>query len=428
MGKPRQSQGYRQRKIVNGQSVPVGNQTIDKVVLGIRIKRSIGTTNKTIFNKVDSFLEELKLKRDKIVVEAIKNNPDIPFDKFIEWYYAQDKHPKPWDGSSLLLFPHMLDWLEETKKISDRTKESYKGNIYRLYKFANKDSYRVSDLPKLLLAFRNDIPEYKVLFNRIRATCLSFLNEKLEPTHSIYQEVLRVPIWKKKEIVTKREGKHLTPVQIDNAFIKHPNHEMRELIYFLCSTGIRPEEFCRHGFEIKKNTLSIRIRGKKTAHSDRTVPLLFLDFNKDNSHYGFTKDTLNQSIQHWLPGITTQECRRTFYYWAQQSGWEMNHIRYYFGHDKTMTDRYGMYAHQHAERYWVKEDSLKMVEWIRSQRLKFPKPDHKDIDRPRTIEDLESSTAYLKKEDIINHLNNYLEANHPSVFRKLYRVTKLEMV
>lgn len=430
MGKSKKSQGYIRTKNINGEMKEVGYLTIDKLVLGIRIKRSIGSRQHRDYNRAAAFLQEIKEKKDKNVLDAIVSNPDIPLGEIVEWYYNQDKRPIPWDKSSLPLFPYMTKWLEETKKVVSRTKDSYEGHIIRLYKFVNKDGYKVSELPKVLEKFREQMSkeDKKVLFNRVRATCLSFLEEELKDNHIVYIQTRQVPLFPKKEIRPKRLGKHITPVEIDNAFIKDKNDEIRQLIYFICITGIRPEEYVRHGFTIDKNSLSIRIHGQKTINADRTIPLVFLDYNTDNSHFGFTRDTIRQTIQRWLPDYTTQDFRRTFYSWCQQAGIDRDRTEYYFGHTGTMTARYGLNHHEHVKQYWVKEDSVKLGEWIKAYKRNLPKIDTKQLNLPRSIYDLEPSTARLKKEDIINHLNDYLSANHPGVFRKLYRVTRLDMV
>lgn len=430
MGKSKKSQGYIRTKNINGEMKEVGYLTIDKLILGIRIKRSIGSRQHRDYNRAAAFLQEIKEKKDKNVLDAIVSNPDIPLGEIVEWYYNQDKRPIPWDKSSLPLFPYMTKWLEETKKVVSRTKDSYEGHIIRLYKFVNKDGYKVSELPKVLEKFREQMSkeDKKVLFNRVRATCLSFLEEELKDNHIVYIQTRQVPLFPKKEIRPKRLGKHITPVEIDNAFIKDKNDEIRQLIYFICITGIRPEEYVRHGFTIDKNSLSIRIHGQKTINADRTIPLVFLDYNTDNSHFGFTRDTIRQTIQRWLPDYTTQDFRRTFYSWCQQAGIDRDRTEYYFGHTGTMTARYGLNHHEHVKQYWVKEDSVKLGEWIKKYRRNLPKIDTKQLNLPRSIYDLEPSTARLKKEDIINHLNDYLSANHPGVFRKLYRVTRLDMV
>jgi len=430
MGKSKKSQGYIRTKNINGEIKEVGYLTIDKLVLGIRIKRSIGSRQHRDYNRAAAFLQDIKEKKDKNVLDAIVSNPDIPLGEIVEWYYNQDKRSIPWDKSSLPLFPYMTKWLEDTKKVVSRTKVSYEGHIIRLYKFANKDSYKVSELPKVLERFREQMSkeDKKVLFNRVRATCLSFLEEELKDNHIVYIQTRQVPLFPKKEIRPKRLGKHITPVEIDNAFIKDKNDEIRQLIYFICITGIRPEEYVRHGFTIDKNSLSIRIHGQKTINADRTIPLVFLDYMRDNSHFGFTKDTIRLTIQRWLPDFTTQDFRRTFYSWCQQAGIDRDRTEYYFGHTGTMTARYGLNHHEHVKQYWVKEDSVKLGEWIKKYRRNLPKVDTKRLNLPRSIYDLEPSTAHLKKEDIINHLNDYLSANHPGVFRKLYRVTRLDLV
>lgn len=430
MGKSKKSQGYIRTKNINGEMKEVGYLTIDKLVLGTRIKRSIGSRQHRDYNRAAAFLQDIKEKKDKNVLDAIVSNPDIPLGEIVEWYYNQDKRSIPWDKSSLPLFPNMTKWLEDTKKVVSRTKDSYEGHIIRLSKFANKDSYKVFELPKVLERFREQMSKEgkKVLFNRVRATCLSFLEEELKDNHIVYIQTRQVPLFPKKEIRPKRLGKHITPVEIDNAFIKDKNDEIRQLIYFICITGIRPEEYVRHGFTIDKNSLSIRIHGQKTINADRTIPLVFLDYKTDNSHFGFTRDRIRQTIKRWLPDFTTQDFRRTFYSWCQQAGIDRDRTEYYFGHTGTMTARYGLNHHEHVKQYWVKEDSVKLGEWIKKYRRNLPKVDTKQLNLPRSIHDLEPSTAHLKKEDIINHLNDYLSANHPGVFRKLYRVTRLDMV
>jgi hypothetical protein len=430
MGKTTKSQGYLQTKNINGEMIQVGYLNIDKLVLGIRIKRSIGSRQQRDYNRVAAFLEEIRERKDKNLLDAIVSNPNIPLGEIVDWYYNQDKRSIPWDKSSLLLFPSMRKWLETTKKVVDRTKESYNGHIVRLYKFVNKDSHKVSDLPKILEKFREELgkEDKKILFNRVRATCLSFLSEELKDNHIVYTQTRQVPLFPKKEIRTKRDGKHITPVEIDNAFIKNKNDDIRQLIYFICITGIRPEEYVRHGFTIDKNSLSIRIHGEKTINADRTIPLVFLDYNTDNSHFGFTRDTLRQTIKRWLPDYTTQDFRRTFYSWCQQAGIDRDRTEYYFGHTGTMTARYGLSHHEHVKQYWVKQDSVKLGEWLKKYRRNLPKIDTKQLKLPRYVYDLEPSTAHMKKEDIVNHLNDYLSANHPGVFRKLYRVSKLDLV
>ena len=124
MGKSKKSQGYIRTKNINGEMKEVGYLTIDKLILGIRIKRSIGSRQHRDYNRAAAFLQEIKEKKDKNVLDAIVSNPDIPLGEIVEWYYNQDKRPIPWDKSSLPLFPYMTKWLEETKKVVSRTKDT----------------------------------------------------------------------------------------------------------------------------------------------------------------------------------------------------------------------------------------------------------------------------------------------------------------
>lgn len=403
----------------------VGNLTIDQIYLGIRIKRSTKTQNPKTFQKYQVCLDDLKNQGNREALQAIKDNKSISLDAVYRWWSSKGTLPPPWDFSSKALTTSFNTWLDETTDITERTKVSYRWNIEKLLSYRGTTKDVVSSLPAILSLCKNGVGDKKVLFNRIRATALSFLNDRLGNTHPVYIQTKAVSQYGKKTITRKRIGNPLSPVEIDNAFKNDPHHPTKQLIYFLCCSGMRPEEYTRHGFDIRPSEGSILIKGRKTASSERVVPLIFNDYSLTNAHFGFTKDTLNLELKKWLPNHSTQDCRRTFFVWMQKAGIEFNHMKYYFGHQQTQTEEYGM---AQAERYWVREDAQLLIEYLRKARTTLPALDVRQLSLPKTIDELDPSTASLTTKDIIAHLNRHLADNHPSVYRVLYRVTHLEQV
>lgn len=402
--------------------VEVGTLVLDGVWGGIRIKRSTGYRDRTRFNSLVDCLNYLEMMDNEaaLVWAATGGNK---LKDLLNWFQNKDKKSPPWDKSSDVLTARMYEWLEDNTKLARHTKRTYKGSVDVLFKHIGRHPDKITSLPSILDTMKKAYSNNQVAFNNTYSVCLSFLNHEVSPTHSIYKKVQSIGKYAKSSIKPKRNPNPLEPVEIQNRFISDPTNSLKDLIFFLCCTGMRPLEYLEHGFVVEENY--IEILGKKTKHSRRIVPKVFANYDPQPSVIGYTIDTLRDEFKRWFPERTIQDTRYSFINWIQRAGIEGNRMTYYQGHQQSQT---GDYLRRDVIKHWVEEDSVKMIEYLKSSLQSFPSIETKSITLPKSVDELTSSVAYSSKKDIIAHLNKYLSDNHPSVFRVLYEVDGLTRI
>lgn len=418
----KRTQGYYQKVKIGGVLEPVGTLVVDGVWGGIRIKRSTGTKKPSRFNAIIDCLNTLELMQNtEALVWASTARNDLL--ELLNWFQNKDKKSPPWDSGGDILSSSMMAWLNRTTKIGAKTKATYKGSIDVLLKHIGKYPDKVSHLPKILEAFKKEYSSKQIAFNNTYSTCLSFLNDEVGEEHNLYKQVQSIGKYPRSQIKPKRQARPLTPIEIQNRFVSDPTNEMKMVVFFLCSTGMRPYEYLEHGFEVGDNY--IEIFGKKTEHSKRIVPKLWGDYNPQPSSLGLTINTLRSEFQRWFPERTIQDTRYSFANWVQKAGIESNRYKYYMGHQPGQTDRY---QRQDVIDKWVDDDARKLLDYLQRSLQQFPEIDTKAIKLPKSVDELTSSVSNVPKQAIIEHLNKYLRDNHPAVFRRLYEVEGLRYI
>lgn len=415
----KRTQGYYQTTKTGGVVRQVGTLVLDGKWAGIRIKRSTGTHSTTKFNTIVECLNNLEVTGNKeAIVWASSARNDLL--KLINWWSNKDKVSPPWDAGSLSLVSSLNDWINKTTTIKARTKQSYRGNINIIAKNLGKYPDKITSLPNVVKALKDQYQHKQVAFNSMFSTSGSFLTAMVGRDHKLWKDLKSVGKFPRSQITPKRKANPFTPLEIENRFVKNKGEKLHQLLFFLCASGMRPEEYLNHGFRVYDTY--IEIFGKKTAHSERVVPRIFHDYDPQPNKEGWTQTTLRNEIKRWFPEHTLQDTRYAFANWVQEAGIEINRYTYYMAHQPGMTERY---QKREAIDNWVEPDGLKLLEYIKKALSTFPPIDTKSIKLPKTIDELTSSVAYVGVKDIKEHLNKYLMDNYPTTFRRLYHVEKL---
>jgi hypothetical protein len=407
---------------VNGRLVEVGSLVIDGVWGGVRIKRSTGYKDRTRFNSLVDCLNHLEMMdNEPALVWAATGRNSLK--ELLNWFQNKDKKSPPWDKSGDILTTRMYEWLENNTKLSKNTKRTYKGSLDVLFKHTGKYPDKITSLPSILEVMKKEYVNFQVAFNNTYSVCLSFLNAEVGTSHNIYKKVQSIGKYAKSTIKAKRNPSPLEPLEIQNRFIKDPSNSFQKIVFFLCCTGMRPYEYIEHGFKVEDN--HIEIFGKKTKHSHRIVPKVFSGLDPQPSSLGYSIDTLRDEFKRWFPERTIQDTRYTFINWIQKAGVETNRMNYYQGHQQSQT---GEYLRRDVVKYWVEEDSRRIIEFLKMSLNQFPSIETKSLTLPKSVEELTASVAYSSKKDIVEHLNKYLRDNYPSIFRVLYEVDGLTRI
>lgn len=413
--------GYFQTKKKGKKEQEVGSLVLDKTFFGIRIKKNTGTDSQDKFNAIHSALSYLKAENEREAFVALRNGTTSCLD-ILDWYENRKKKDKPWKVGNKSLASDMTSWLEKNKDIKERTKESYKYHVKVVVSYASKHGDAIPSLPRIVEEYKNSCKDKMVEFNRFRSTCLSYASQLPDGRDGeIWKSITKVKPYKKKD--TKRATRYnpFTPLEIDNLFKKNKNDEVKQLIYWLCLTGIRPEEYTEHGFKNLGNV--VEIYGDKTSGSyARLVPKFFKDYDPQAKKMGISYWKLRMLFRQYCPNHTPRDTRRTFAVWCQKAGIERNHITSYMGHIPTQLDDY---QRQDIVKNWANEDRKKLEDYIKKERTAIPKVDDATYKLPSSIDDLGDSASSYSIQQVKDIINDWLKSNHPKHIRKLYKVEKL---
>lgn len=413
--------GYYQTKKKGKKTKEVGTLVLDKVYFGLRIKKNTGTDSPERFQAILSALAYLKRENEREAFIALRNGTATCLE-ILEWYEERTNKEKPWKVGNKSLSYDMNLWLEENKDIKERTKESYKYHVRVVVSYASKFGDAIHSLPRIVEDYKNVCRDKMVEFNRFRSTCLSYASQLPNGRDGeIWKNITKVKPYKKKDAKRATRYNPFTPLEIDNLFKNNKNEEIKQLIYWLCLTGIRPEEYTEHGFKNLGNV--VEIYGDKTSGSyARLVPKFFKDYDPQAKKLGISYWKLRKLFQQYCPNHTPRDTRRTFAVWCQKAGIERNHITSYMGHIPTQLDDY---QRQDIVKNWANEDRKKLEDYIKKERTAIPKVDDTTYKLPTSIDDLGDSAATYSIQQIKDIINDWLKANHPKHIRKLYKVEKL---
>jgi len=415
------SNGHYQIKVKNGKTVKTGTLRIDKVFFGLRIARNTGTKNKTVFQAINTALSYLKKENERDAFVALHHGT-VDFLQILEWYEHRTTKDKPWKVSGKLLTVDMENWLSSTTDIKERTKRSYKYHIRTVSSFTSKYGQTVSSLPAIVEAYKLKCRDKIVEFNRFRSTCMSYASQLPNGKDGeVWKSISKIKPYKKKDKKAATRYNPFTPLEIDNLFSSGKNKKIKQLIYWMCLTGIRPEEYTEHGF--KTHDKVIEIFGDKTAGSyARLVPKFFKDYDPQASKLKISYTVLRLLFKKHCPNHTPRDTRRTFSIWCQKAGIEANHIRAYMGHIPSQLDGY---QREEITKNWASKDRKKLEDYLERERKGIPEIDSSKESLPSTIDELGSSASTYSVQQIKNIINDWLRDNHPKHIRRLYRVEHL---
>ncbi len=413
--------GYYQKREKNGRVVQTGTLVIDKTFFGMRIKKNTGTSDKNVYQEIKVALAHLKKEQEIDAFIALQSGA-IDCLGIREWYVNKDTRDKPWKMSGKVLSQDMNTWLETSNDIKERTKESYKYHVKMVCNKTSKYGDTLSSLPKIVEEYKKEYKDKMVMFNRFRSTCMSFVGHYPNGRETeVYKAIVSIKPYKKKDKKVATRYNPFTPLEIDNLFSGGKHNDVKQLIYWLCLTGLRPEEYLYHGFKNLDNT--IEIYGDKTSGSyARLVPKFFKDYDPQPDTLNLTEWKLRKLFEKHCPGHTPRDTRRTFAIWCQEAGIERNHITSYMGHIPTQLDDY---QRQDISKNWASKDRKKLEDYITTSRKEIPDIDDSKVKLPSSIETLGETAEKYSIQQIKDIINEWLASNHPKHIRRLYKVEKL---
>lgn len=415
------SNGHYQLKVKNGKTVKSGTLRIDKVFFGLRIARNTGTRHKNVYQAINVALSYLKKENERDAFVALQRGT-VNFLQILDWYENRTTKDKPWKVGGKVLTSEMEKWISTTRDIKDRTKRSYKYHIRKVGTFTPKYGDTVSALPDIVEAYKIKCKDKIVEFNRFRSTCMSYSAQLPNGKDGeVWKRISKIKPYKKKDRKASTRYNPFTPLEIDNLFIKGQHKVFKQLLYWMCLTGIRPEEYTEHGFTTHDKV--IEIFGDKTAGSyARVVPKFFKNYDPQASKLKISYTVLRLLFKKHCPNHTPRDTRRTFSIWCQKAGIESNHIKAYMGHIPSQLDNY---QRQDITKNWASIDRKKLEDYITRERKGIPEIDSSKESLPTSIDDLGDSASTYTLAQVRNIINDWLKESHPKHIRRLYQVEKL---
>lgn len=169
------------------------------------------------------------------------------------------------------LDPAVYDWCKKFGERHDRSTKTAVGYgecFKALLKHTKGNS--VEELPLMLAAFRKhcEEQEHNRLFNFTKTAVQSYLKHNFgngNPLHQACKNIELLPT------EAKRPAKSMDYSEVQALLKKMPEHHAK-MLWYLCLTGMRPEEYFNNQFEVL--TDRIHIKGTKTKTSNRFVPLI----------------------------------------------------------------------------------------------------------------------------------------------------------
>jgi integrase len=312
---------------------------LDKRFKGIGdLKRSSGTTNKTVYKRMLTMFDELYSQPDKWhLIRKVIDRKLTPLE-----LYEADKYNHlaaiTRDDTSLALRKHITAWLDDNTTLSGAAKKNY-GEQFK-YLLANVPAgAKLGDLPKYVDRYKGKCKTKGTLrsFNLCRAAVLSFVRDSLKKSHPLYHLVAEIAPFPKPK--AKRTGNPQTVAQIDE-LIEQLSPKMRDIVWTCFTTGMGATEYCG-SWSTDTPSRGVRIEGTKRESRKRWVPLVF-----EPIRHPIDQRTFQQILQRVSGGqVRPYDLRRSYAKMLADAGITRSHRIVYMGHaDGTtagsMTDRY----------------------------------------------------------------------------------------
>jgi hypothetical protein len=282
----------------------------------------------------------------------------------------------------------------------------------------------VGDLPKVLVAFREQCitcnPPKARSFNQTRAALLSFARQTREKSSPFYQHIRDVDVITENVWAKKKVNNPILPSEIDAAFVHNTNKRLRDVVWFLCVTGMTPKEFLDDGWEVDAPQNAIRVYGRKrSGRYNRLVPRVY---QKLTASKEWTYRQLLEAFKEVFPNRNLYDLRRTFAVWNNRAGIDVLHTKAYMGHGSNITERY--MAQNVAG--WLIEDATKLSAFIARARTETPAVSDQRLTLPETPEQLARTLQDERLEYFRELLDEQLAKWHrEGKMRRAYRVGQL---
>ena len=254
---------------------------------------------------------------------------------------------------------NLLAELDEYRKTSGLSLTTTKTSAYVIRSYQTRgfirETHTLSDLPHIVQKLQHHFSKAKKhdMFNYSRQHFLAFLHKHCghSKQSSLYLSVQNIESLR----ITNRKPHHpfATPRELFDICEQITKLSritpVTKLLYTDCLKmmtlhAFRPSEFLELKWERDNSTGHLRIKGTKTAQSNRVVPSLLYPkhYNlKTLSERRVTQNALNKVLRNLHLPHTSRDCRRTFSVWAEKAGIERSHILAYMGHKgREMTDLY----------------------------------------------------------------------------------------
>jgi len=414
---------YTQMRIVDGKKVRVGTFMLVRQFKGIgRIRIASGTNDPKTFKLYETALQDLYNTGNAAALTALKNKKCTPRELYLWW---RDKTTQaPWQTEDRDLYTEITNWLSSST-LADTTIVGYKKCVDLLRKYTKIQTARVSDLPSLLIQFKkiceSKRPPKAKTFNQTRAAALSFVRKTTEDkTNPIYLAIKNIDIISENLWSKKRVNNPLLPAEVDAAFTKTPNDELRDIVWFLCLTGMTPKEYLSDGWEVDGTLNGVRVFGRKrSGRYARIVPRVYQKLAPlPQKSYR----TLLEEFKKVFPGRALYDLRRSFAVWNNRAGIDQLHTKAYMGHGASMTEKY--MAQNTAS--WLIEDAAKLATYIARDRTSAVTVLEERLTLPSTPDELTRNLQDERLDYFRELLNEQLKTWHTSgKMRRLYKVDRL---
>jgi hypothetical protein len=349
-----------------------------------RIRRASGTNDAKVFRQYEAAIQDLFDTGNLNALIALKEGQCSAKDLYMWW---RDKtRPVPWEADNSDLFVELNQWLDNST-LASTTVVGYRKCIGLLKKHTKTKHASVSDIPQLLEKFRlicaKATPPKVKTFNQTRAVALSFLRKRTgDKQNPVYLKVKNIDVLAENPWTKQKVNNPLLPSEIDAALMKCDDKKLKDVIWFLCLTGMTPKEFLEDGWEIDDKINAVRIFGRK--RSGRYARLVPKVYQKLTASKEYSYRQLLEAFKQLFPERNLYDLRRTYAVWNNRAGIEQLHTKAYMGHGSTMTEKY--MAQNVAS--WLLEDAAKLANYIAAERTTVPDVSEQRMSLPDTPEQL----------------------------------------
>jgi hypothetical protein len=382
---------YTQTRVIDGKSVKIGSFVFRKRFQGVgEIRLQSGTNDTRIFKQYEVAVQDLFANGNLDALIALKEKRCSLRDIYA-WWRDKTQTP-PWLHDAQThepLFEQLRGWLElpQTKaRLQATTRVGYLKCVNMLEASCTDKNADVGDLPKILAAFRDQCvaanPPKARSFNQTRAALLSFARQTTEKSSPFYQSIRDIDVITENVWAKKKVNNPILPSEIDAAFVNNTNKRLRDVVWFLCVTGMTPKEFLDDGWEVDASQNAIRIFGRKrSGRYNRLVPRVY---QKLTAETDWTYRQLLEAFKEVFPNRNLYDLRRTFAVWNNRAGIDVLHTKAYMGHGANITERY--MAQNVAG--WLIDDAAKLSTFIARARTEAPDVSDERLTLPETPEQL----------------------------------------